>query len=253
MKYLLILAFLTLNYPIFSFHPIDEIPEEYRNLPEIRLYSSGNITLEDNYFNIETITPINDSDEDIYIFWSNFLAVNLLDKNVRQGIKKQITTNEILIYDTNFTQNQKTLNYKDSAILNYPVFLKFPSKKNIIEKVRNRGFSITFYQDNLSNDLKNPLDYSNRFSLVLNYLKESDIKKINNELGINIIKNTIMLTSVNFSSFQRLKNGKGYLECFESEELGLDPNKVEQVLKKYIKQVKTEEILNVYEIDYKNK
>lgn len=253
MKYLLILAFLTLNYPIFSFHPIDEIPEEYRNLPEIRLYSSGNITLEDNYLNIESLAPINDSDEDIYVFWSNFLAVNLLDKNVGIGIKKQITTNEILIYDTNFTQNQKTLNYKDSAILNYPVFLKFPCEKNIIKKDRRGGLSLVLYIKNVSDYLDFPFDFSNRFSLVLNYLKESDIKKINNELGINIIKNTIMLSSVDISSYLPLKNGKGYLECFESEELGLDPNKVEQVLKKYIKQVKTEEILNVYEIDYKNK
>ncbi|PKL79727.1 MAG: hypothetical protein CVV25_06970 [Ignavibacteriae bacterium HGW-Ignavibacteriae-4] len=237
---------------LFGFHPKDEFQFKNNEMPEIRLYASGNIILEYNLFEIPAIAIINDSDEDIYVLWNNFTIYNMFSSLKDTLLKNQIITNQIVLYDSTIKSKQVNIEYVDSTIEYYPFLIKFQSNKKYKIKERLRGFSFSFINEDITNSLESLVNKNIMFGVTLNYIKASDVKEINRLLGFDITKHSILPTNTTLSSHLTFNGTNGFLECFETEKLEIDPIKLNSILKKYIKQVETDEYISIWEKDIRN-
>lgn len=247
MKLILILCFLFTSLILTGYHPISESEKDDIDSSLIKFYSSGAIYLKYNDFDILSITIMNDSKDDIYIFWNNFIFQNLIESKYDREVKRQIISNEIILYDTNNADRLLKVTYSDSTINNYPVLMKFPNYENKLKKERYYSFSIPLRIKDLNETVSILKRNEYRYTFKLNYITEQDLKKINTELGMDISRYIICPINTRISNGKPIKNSVEYFECFETAEINYDKNKIQEVLKKYIKHLETDVTIQVFE------
>lgn len=226
---ILIILLVPINF-LFGFHPpYDRFDKSEKD--SLDLYVSADIYLKSNNINIEGIILSNYTDKDIYVFWNSFVFQNLIQDD-NSIIKKTAYMNELTIFRN---ESRSIAKYIDSTSNAIPVLIKFPKNSERKKRPQNKGQSIELFFNDLNEFISTKDQNLVKLKVTINYLESEDVEFINEKFGINLADKAIMPLDTKISTFSRLKESYGYVDCFNSNEINRNLNEFHSIISSKIK------------------
>lgn len=224
---------------------LDSLNLDNIELDSIELNVYSEIYLHSNELNLHSVLMMNRTEKDIYVFWNSFLFQNLFSEN-QINRKKTAFMNEILMFRKG---NPVMTNYIDSSSNSIPVFIKLPKYSEYKRRPQNKGQTIVLFFKDLNKYISLKDRKSVELKIIVNYIDSDDVKIIKDKFGIDISERAIFPSDTRISTFSRVDDTSGYIECFNSPETDIDLSEFNEILKSKIKKLTVYVYPDIFEID----